>query len=289
MLIIESDNYAAAGIETMFFPGGEPHAKCTEALKGDVLLVLKMRTWNDVGLGACVKDMLSRNPRVEKLYVFIPYFPGARQDRSDGLAPYTLGIMSQLLNVLGSVDISTFDLHSATGVVELLPRYNFGLHHLQMKPRPGIVGIIAPDKGAMDRAWKFRDKFYHDAELLQCEKTRDPATGRLYGYKMPRLPYPGGYIIVDDICDGGGTFNLLAEAFGKDPLGNSSFLELFVSHGIFSKGLVNIDPRIARITTTDSWCRESYMFGYDADPKGRLEIIKLDQLYPIITGGTGGA
>ena len=27
MLVIDSDNYSAAGIETMFFPGGEPHVK----------------------------------------------------------------------------------------------------------------------------------------------------------------------------------------------------------------------------------------------------------------------
>ena len=53
------------------------------------------------------------------------------------------------------------------------------------------------------------------------------------------------------------TFNLLAEAFAQraGELGSPCALELFVSHGLFSKGLGAISPVIGQITTTDSWCR----------------------------------
>jgi ribose-phosphate pyrophosphokinase len=93
---------------------------------------------------------------------------------------------------------------------------------------------------------------------------------------MPPLPARGRYIIVDDICDGGGTFNLLAHEFKADPQAGASKLELFVSHGIFSKGLSGIDPVIERVTTTDSWCR----LASDA----RLTVLPLKPLFPLIHG-----
>jgi hypothetical protein len=75
---------------------------------------------------------------------------------------------------------------------------------------------------------------------------------------------------VDDICDGGGTFNLLAEAWKRKlRIDQHSKLELFVSHGIFSKGLDAIDPVIEHITTTDSWCKgNSYI-------RDRLTVLPL--------------
>lgn len=253
MLIVDSDNYTAVGIETLFFPGGEPHAKIPPELSGPVMLFLKLRTWNDVGFAACVMDALKRNPKVSPLNAFIPYFPGARQDRSDGYAPLTAYLMSKLL--ASRARTTVFDLHSdATYFIgdiagRLMPS------DMDIPTRPAVVGIIAPDNGAVERAEDFRAYFYPHAHLVLCSKKRDPVTGRLSGYQMPTLVTAGEYIIVDDICDGGGTFNLLADAFGADPMGAHSVLSMFVSHGIFSKGLDAIDSRIAHIMTTDSWCR----------------------------------
>jgi ribose-phosphate pyrophosphokinase len=252
-MIVDSDNYAAAGIETLFFPGGEPHAKIPPEMTGSVLLFLKLRSWNDVGFAACVMDALRRNANVGPLNAFIPYFPGARQDRSDGHAPLTAYLMSKLLATRARTTV--FDLHSeATYFIgdiaaRLMPS------DMDIPGRPGVAGVIAPDEGAVDRAEDFRAYFYPNVPLIRCSKKRDPVTGRLSGYHMPSLAAAGEYIIVDDICDGGGTFNLLAEAFGADPTGSHSLLSMFVSHGIFSKGLDAIDPRIAHIITTDSWCR----------------------------------
>ena len=55
MKIIDSDDYSAAGIETMFFPGGEPHVK-VPFFSEPLLLHLKLRTWNDVGFAALLLD-----------------------------------------------------------------------------------------------------------------------------------------------------------------------------------------------------------------------------------------
>lgn len=250
MLVIDSDDYSAAGIATMFFPGGEPHVKLP-TIDDAVLLHLKLRTWADTGFAALLMDALCRQGG-KKPIAFIPYFPGARQDRTEGTAALTVHIMARLL-AQSCCEVWVFDPHSPrtqreTGASVMMPK------HLDLPVRPGVVGIIAPDAGAKARAHEFRDAFYPTASVVECSKVRDQASGRLSNYQMPGLTTTGNYIIVDDICDGGGTFNLLAEAFESDPLAPDCELELFASHGIFSKGLGAIDPAIRHITTTDSWC-----------------------------------
>ena len=246
MIIIDSDNYAEHGIETMFFPGGEPHVKIPR-FKEMPLLFLKLRTWNDVGFASLLRGALWEQFKYLPMS-FIPYFPGARQDRSDGTTAITVALMMGMFS--GTPDTIVFDKHSPiTHFRNMMPS------DMNIPIKDDVVGIIAPDAGAAGRARNFRDAFYPNAYILQCTKNRDPHTGGLGNYAMPPLAAKGRYIIVDDICDGGGTFNLLAELWKRDPLAKHSKLEMFVSHGIFSKGLDAIDPVIEHITTTDSWCR----------------------------------
>jgi ribose-phosphate pyrophosphokinase len=265
MIIIDSDNYAAQGIETMFFSGGEPHVK-VPIFKEDLLLHLKLRTWEDVGLAVCLCSALTHQK--SQFTSFIPYFPGARQDRSDGTAPFTLSVMT---NLLYHRKIAVFDPHS-----DMLKRYMPFTAFMPVDiPVPAwtldVVGIIAPDEGATDRAAQFLDKFWPNADLIQGYKERDPQTGKIIKYDLDIVRRKGTYIIVDDICDGGGTFNLTADHFYSQDESNGCNLEMFISHGIFSAGLTNITPRIRRITTTDSWCRIDYPYA----GKNRLTVIPL--------------
>jgi ribose-phosphate pyrophosphokinase len=74
-------------------------------------------------------------------------------------------------------------------------------------------------------------------------------TGQLSGFHTNIADFEGKTcFIVDDICDGGGTFVGLAALLKSRHAGK---IVLIVSHGIFSKGfdLANIDA----IYTTDSF------------------------------------
>lgn len=278
MKVIDSDNYSASGIETLFFPGGEPHARVPKDF-GDALLFLKARTWNDLGIGCAVLDALQAQFVAQKpkgrVWVFAAYFPGARQDRTDGQTGETNALVYSMLDQVAD-EIFTFDIHSDRTHASNLT--NFTLVDLVKahRAKTGVPGpepqknywVIAPDKGAHDRASQIAE--YMGVPLLQCEKTRDFATGKLTGLTLPPLPGAGQYMIVDDICDGGWTFNLIAEAFQRDPLSEKSWLALWVSHGIFSKGLDAINPKIDEIGTTDSWCQDL------ADK--RLDVISLQPL-----------
>ncbi len=258
MKLIDSDNYAASGIEAFFFPGGEPHARIPENF-GDALLYLKARTWNDVGLGMMVLDALYAQ-NVKRRWLFVPYFPGARQDRTDMQTPQTAKYMLSLFWYSAN-KVYTFDAHSDVVAHKTL---NFMPSDLNINGYfdPGYT-VIVPDAGAKNRCLSFARAINNSDKLLQCDKKRNFATGKFEGFTMPPLPGPGKYLIVDDICDGGGTFNLLAQEFKKDQYAKDSELSLWVSHGIFSKGVGNIDPIIEDVYTTDSWFRN--LVGYPTD------------------------
>lgn len=278
MIFIDSDDYKASGIETMFFPGGEPHAKLPE-FTGTVILYLKLRTWNDVGLAACVLDALSRSSYA-CVYVGLMYFPGARQDKTDGgKYPKTVELISRLF-YRSRFEFFVFDPHS-NQLDFTTPHVKLDFTNLPIKIKSDVRGIIAPDSGAEARAEAFRAWFYPKVPLILCSKVRNANTGALSNFQMPGLPGEGRYIIVDDICDGGGTFNLLVTAFKQDRLAANCRLELFVSHGIFSNGLENIHPKIEHITTTDSWCnpiQAASSVWNDGIMKGRLTVLPLADL-----------
>lgn len=276
--IIDSDDYAASGIEVMTFPGGEPHVKIPTLPDGIILPALKLRTWLDVGYATLLLDAIERQRPAADVRPFIPYFPGARQERSDGTAPITLELMRKMLNSRWIINV--LDLHSYSAHRPACNEFHFA--DLMPARRAGVVGIIAPDEGAHGRAHAFREGMYPLALLIQCSKSRDSHTGALSGYLMPPLEKPGHYIVVDDICDGGGTFNLLAEAFDADPIGKRSTLELVVSHGIFSKGLKNLSPRYQWITTSASWC-DPELQHYTGNK--RLTVLPLDPIINRIAKG----
>lgn len=272
-VVIDSDNYAASGIETMLFPGGEPHVKVPSFKGRRVLLWLKLRTWADVGFASLLIDAMERQPGT-RFRVFVPYFPGARQDRSDGACGLTLQMMANLLTESRSIFV--FDGHSPALAAFADIAREFMPADLLAVRRGNVAGVVAPDSGALGRATAFRNSLYPAVPVICAAKHRDPHTGRLSNYKLQPLPGAGHYIVVDDICDGGGTFNLLAEAFASDPLSPRCSLELFVSHGIFSRGLDAISPLFSHITTTDSWCR--------LPSNGRLTVLPLAPLFDTIMG-----
>jgi ribose-phosphate pyrophosphokinase len=117
-------------------------------------------------------------------------------------------------------------------VVESLPTYD---------------GVIAPDGGATKRAQGVATLL--GIPLYHAWKTRDVATGKLDGFGCQFLG-DGRYLVVDDICDGGGTFLGLArsiKAFQQQVV-----LDLYVTHGYFSKGTAELKTVFDNIITTDS-------------------------------------
>lgn len=198
----------------------------------------------------------------------IPFFPYARQDHPPhcDLQTFIRALDAQRKTLLR---VSTFDPHSEA--LELL--FNETKHLLLEVKNHELISsvghfskeviknkpiLVLPDAGA---AKKYLNIFAESFDSLfegyvQCTKHRDPATGALSNFAVhdPRgylLKPNTQFVIVDDICDGGGTFLGIANEFQKAHIPKER-LNLYISHGLFTKGTDALFNLFNKIATTNS-------------------------------------
>ncbi|WP_343615254.1 ribose-phosphate diphosphokinase [Flavobacterium sp.] len=224
--------------QSFTFSGGEPHIKIVPDFDTNrkVTITHRLNSFNDLGLLCITVDALRRMD-VKIIDLFIPYFPAARQDRVmiPG-EPLSVKVYADIINAMQLNKVFVFDAHSEVTPALLnnctvIPNYTFIKEVLN---RIGEnVKLISPDGGALKKIYKVSE-FLGGVEVVECSKSRDVKTGKLSGFKVYNDDLEGtDCLIVDDICDGGGTFVGLAEELKKKNAGN---LYLAVSHGIFNKG-----------------------------------------------------
>lgn len=235
------------------FSGGEPHIKIITDLSNikQVTVTHRINSFNDMGLLLIAVDALKRSG-VSIIDLIIPYFPAARQDRVmvTGEA-LSVKIYADLINSMQLNQVSIFDAHSEVSIA-LLNNCNAISNHkfiAEVTTQIGTVKLVSPDGGALKKIYKV-SAYLEGMEVVECSKSRDVKTGKLSGFKVYAEDLAGAdCIIVDDICDAGGTFMGLATELKKK---NAGKLYLAVSHGIFSKGLENLTTYFDLIFTTDS-------------------------------------
>ena len=248
-------------LKTFTFPDGQPHFK----------LETYERDWTVVTIETALKSPLElfqvglaidvlRNNGYSEINLDVRYLLAARMDRAiDTMQPYTLQSVARIINSWGCSKVRLLDVHSevATRLIRnsenVLPYEVVG----QVWETTGKPIIICPDKGAVERVNKLTPGY----DKIYCTKERNPETGALSGFKITDGFYlrdkgrTQDCLIVDDICDGGGTFIGLAKELRK---AGAKKVFLFVTHGIFSKGLPL--EGIDAIYTTDSYQPDTYGF-----------------------------
>ena len=256
--------------QSFTFSGGEPHIKINPDFDATqkVTITHRLNSFNDLGLLCITVDALRRMD-VKVIDLFIPYFPAARQDRVmiPG-EPLSVKVYADIINAMQLNKVFVFDAHSEVTPALLnnstvIPNYTF------IKEVLNVIGenvkLISPDGGALKKIYKVSE-FLGGVDVVECSKSRDVKTGKLSGFKVYEDDLNGiDCLIVDDICDGGGTFVGLAEELKKK---NAGKLYLAVSHGIFNKGfeVLNCFDKIFTTNSVKDFEGES------------VQVIKLDQL-----------
>lgn len=180
--------------------------------------------------------------------LILPHVPGGRQDRINPAGDYlfTLKSVAKMINERKFDKVVVLDPHS-TVTPALIDRCRVvSLADLMHNFWKGYSGVIAPDVGAAKRAFDVAQVL--GVPFHQAEKHRDVATGKLSGFNAPTIKSGEHYLVVDDICDGGGTFLGLGEIIRE----KGAFADLIVTHGIFSKGLDELLTIYKKVITTDS-------------------------------------
>ncbi len=242
------------------FPDGQVHVvPGTPNASESVTIKARIRNGDEL-LGVLLANDALRFNGVRHVNLEIAYMLAARMDRRMTAGePFSLKVVADCLK--GKFDrISVLDPHSDVTCALLDARPVLPTQYVAQaivllgKMDWPNLGLGIPDAGATKRVEDMAISL-GGFQTVQCLKHRDPATGKLSGFKvLNRNDLPQNVLLVDDICDGGGTFAGIGE---KLKLYGVKRVGLYVTHGIFSKGFEI--PNIDQIFTTTSYrSREEY-------------------------------
>lgn len=200
-----------------------------------------------------VIDLLSLRALLpdHEINLHIPYLPYGRQDKdvNNGLT-FNLVVLAKLLNSMNLDQVTSVDTHNPEAAERLIDNFvNIKVESLHARLIAEIKpdAIVFPDQGASDR-------YKTDLNTIVCKKIRDQSTGQITGlgiYNQTKLKGGDRVLILDDICDGGATFIAVAKELNKEQYGLK--VDLFVTHGIFSRGRQHLlDNGINALYTTNS-------------------------------------
>lgn len=179
----------------------------------------------------------------------IKYLPYGRQDKEiTNSNTFALRTFAKLLNSLEFDEIIIHDPHSEKAL-EMIDNSKAVYPIEQVKKtylETNSDLVCYPDQGATDKYHKMYDYSYVYGDKVRVQGTGDITKLLLVGR---RLVKDKTVLIVDDICDGGATFKLLAKELYD---AGAKEVNLFVSHGLFTRGIGIIkDSGIVRIFTKD--------------------------------------
>jgi ribose-phosphate pyrophosphokinase len=240
------------------YPDGMPLVNWPETNPKAFTLLLRPASLASFMAAMFFVDALQERDGDVRVKLILPNIPGARQDRMNSVGDYlfTAKSIAREINMRGFRSVVCLDPHSEVAPA-LIDRCQ--VVHLTYKEMVTSVegwhltgidyskyaGVISPDAGADKRATiiarSMRKPLYH------AWKTRDVGTGTISGFGTEPLS-PGKYLVVDDICDGGGTFIGLSAKIAEQ--GCSA--DLFVTHGYFTKGTKPLLDCFANVYCTDS-------------------------------------
>lgn len=239
--------------EEFRYPAGEVQVRLLDSelakvAEADEIIVWARITTGDILALAMLKDAIEgvNKGTAQNIVLVLPYLPYGRADRR-----FTLGDCNGLetfgrhIDQLGFSYVVTLDAHSPITKGVISNFYNVSPEPLISEFIGKYMGdaftILLPDKGAS--RYDLKKLGY---PIVQCDKKRNPKTGAFEGFDVPRVETQD-VLIVDDICDGGGTFLGIA---AKLPGFN---LNLYTTHGIYSKGLGPLSSSFKKVFCSDSF------------------------------------
>lgn len=234
------------------FPDGEVQITLGEfSHKESIVVKCRITNAEELFILAQIMDILDRH---DVLYtVEIYYLMSMRMDRvMDFNRPFSLMIVAKMLKMFKARKIYILEPHSNRLLWDMsffrelpcsetwqLKTDFFSTHQ-----------ILFPDAGARTRYEKNLNSKYPS---IFCSKIRDVNTGKLSGFKIenPEDIKYDQIMIIDDLCDGGGTFCGIASAV-REVTPNIS-LSIFVTHMVNPRGIENLSKTFDHVWFTNSY------------------------------------
>lgn len=239
------DNY-----KIITFPDGEVHLELKDInRKEQVRIYCRIANAQDLFILMQLSDILKRQC-VEVDDVTITYLMGQRCDRLfDINRPFTLGVVADVVNSFNALSVTIWEPHSERALrlinkASAMPITVMIASRLRRENKELLFAV--PDMGAQYR--------YHGLNpAVICSKVRDEATGNLLDFKVVTTTSDvkdRELLLVDDLCDGGGTFVGLAPKLRElEP----ETLNLAVTHAVQLNGIKRVAEVYDNVYITNSY------------------------------------
>jgi len=214
----------------------------------------------------------------ERVTAVIPYFGYARADKKDRpRVPIAAKLVANLITTAGAERVLTVDLHASQiqGFFDIPVDHLYAapvvVDYFTANPIPNLI-VVAPDTGGAERARAYAKRL--KAGLALCDKRRERANeadvmnvvGDVSGKNC---------LIIDDMCDTGGTICKVAEALTK---AGAEDVYAFFTHAVLSgnaaKNISNSHLKKVIVTNT-------IPLSSDVKPledSGQIEVLSVGKL-----------
>lgn len=180
-----------------------------------------------------LKDYLDSLKPNAKVYLDVPYLPYARMDRTDKEA-FTLKTFAKLINNCGFAKVKVQDIHSnvSLALIDRVENMNWTVSSTLAYKITSSDVVVYPDATAEKRYSKEINKPFGS---ILCIKDRDFDTGKIKSIIPvtdldPNKDWSNTkFIMVDDLCSYGGTFDLAINEIRKT-FKTAQHFELIVGH-----------------------------------------------------------
>lgn len=233
------------------FPDGEVQISLGEfSHKKQIQVKCRVTNAEEFFILMQVLDILDRHEVLYKVHIY--YLMGMRMDRvMDFNRPFTLKI---ILNSLKNCNADTVEILEPHSDVYYDFRFGGKFTELYVENSPSNTvwndfQIVLPDAGAKERY-----EFSYDKRILTCSKVRDLTTGKILEIKIdnPEVIGDKPLLILDDLCDGGGTFCGIVKAFNVLNIPKER-LNIAVAHMVNPKGIKNLSENFNHVWFTNSY------------------------------------
>lgn len=256
MQILNLTNPAKSDIswEKICFPDGEVQIRLGAFDRKETVNVrCRITNAEDLFILMQVADILNRHDVVWSLVIY--YLMSMRMDRViDFNAPFTLKVVGRVISCLGAEDVVVHEPHSERTKREI-GSAGIGCVSAEIPLIEdcweGKIQVCFPDRGAEIR---YKDAFIvKPVPFLIGEKQRNIETGKIEKiYIKNPEDYKGlPVMVVDDLCDAGGTFLGIAKSIREiDP---NAKLSISVVHMVNRKGIDNLSSAYDQVYFTNTY------------------------------------
>ena len=264
------------------FSDGEKHIKFITEInrKDSVKVICRITSMDELFILMQVGDILNRM-EVEWALV-ITYLMGMRMDRVMSFnEAFSLKIVAKTINDMHPDAVFIVEPHSDR-TLKLINNSTPLMNHFAeaaMVDKEHNYMIVFPDAGAKLR---YGEALENKVPMMTCHKKRDPATGKLSGFGIDNpevlneYPECNAFFVIDDLCDGGGTFCGIADQLKE--LRPDFHRTLAITHAVAARGIYKVIDYYNDLFITNSyadWGNDQFV----ASNSDRIFVLDTEKYY----------